>query len=107
MIDVIAGSEHAVPGLDPLRGAHPCFTPDGRRLITDFLAEDGRWGLAQSDLTAPGWRTIFLAPAPGPGTTSWRPPHQHPAVSADGRRVYFNVNLGPWCVCHVAELPEG
>lgn len=107
LIDVIAGSESAIAGLEPLRGAHPGFTSDGRRLVTDFLAEDGRWGLAVTDLAAPGWRTVYLPPAPGAGTTSWRPPHPHPAVSADGRRVYFNANLGPWCVCHVAELPEG
>lgn len=107
LIDVRAGSERAVADLDPLRGAHPSFAPDGRRLVSDFLGEDGRWIVALTDLEAPAWHTLFMPPAPGAGTTSWRPPHPHPAVSADGRRVYFNANLGPWCVCHVAELPEG
>ena len=104
-IDVETGSERTIEGLEPLRGSHPSFSPDGRVLVSDFADEAGRWGVAVAGPDAPRWRVLHLAAAPGPGTASWRPPHPHPALSAEGRRVYLNVNLGAWCVCHVAELP--
>lgn len=28
-------------------------------------------------------------------------------VLSPGRRVYFNAGLGPWCLDHLAEPPEG
>jgi hypothetical protein len=40
------------------------------------------------------------------GATSWRPSHPHPVFSADGRRVYYNVNDGRWTQLYVAERGE-
>ena len=38
------------------------------------------------------------------GATSWRHNHPHPAFSADGKRVYYNVNDGLWTRLMVAEV---
>ncbi len=37
------------------------------------------------------------------GAKTWRHNHPHPAFSADGKRIYYNVNQGPWTQLMVAE----
>ena len=37
------------------------------------------------------------------GARSWRTNHPHPIFSADGRRIYFNVNEEKWTQLFVAE----
>ena len=37
------------------------------------------------------------------GASTWRPNHPHPVFSADGQRIYYNVNEGPWTTLMVAE----
>lgn len=38
------------------------------------------------------------------GAESWRKNHPHPVFNADGRRIYYNVNEGPWTRLMVAEI---
>ena len=40
------------------------------------------------------------------GAKSWRVNHPHPVFSADGKRIYFNVNAGDWTQLYVAELAD-
>jgi hypothetical protein len=39
------------------------------------------------------------------GATTWRHNHPHPHFSPDGKRIYYNVNDGPWTKLMVAEVP--
>jgi Tol biopolymer transport system component len=39
------------------------------------------------------------------GAKTWRKNHPHPTFSADGKRLYFNTNDGPWTRLMVAEIP--
>ncbi|HEV7401906.1 MAG TPA: hypothetical protein VGO11_03235, partial [Chthoniobacteraceae bacterium] len=41
------------------------------------------------------------------GAKTWRHNHPHPTFSADGRRVYYNVNSGDWTTLMVAESSMG
>jgi hypothetical protein len=55
-----------------------------------------------ADVRGTNYTVINHSPVGG-GAKSWRVPHPHPIFSADGRRIYFNVNTGPWTQLHVAE----
>jgi hypothetical protein len=37
------------------------------------------------------------------GAKSWRVSHPHPVFSADGKRIYYNVNAGEHTQLHVAQ----
>jgi Tol biopolymer transport system component len=39
------------------------------------------------------------------GALTWRKNHPHPTFSADGKRLYFNMNDGKWTKLMVAEIP--
>lgn len=39
------------------------------------------------------------------GARTWRKNHPHPVFSADGKRLYFNMNDGQWTKLMVAEIP--
>jgi hypothetical protein len=40
------------------------------------------------------------------GAKSWRRNHPHPAFSADGRRIYYNVSEGSYTTLMVAEAGD-
>lgn len=92
----------------PLRlNTHPAASPDGELVAMDvlrapFTQQDGHWTVVIGDLSET-WLHLHTAPAPGNGTASWRSAHPHPVFSADGCRLYFNVNLGERTVLYVAE----
>jgi hypothetical protein len=67
-----------------------------------FAGKPGEWGLAVADAASGAWVMLYRFDG-SHGATSWRRSHPHPAFSADGRRIYFNVNAGPWTELYVAE----
>lgn len=87
---------------------HPSLAPDTSVFVTDAdltkrEGVPGQWGIIVGNTMADEYVIIhrFLN---NQGTTSWRRSHPHPAFSADGRRIYFNVSAGPWTRLHVAEI---
>ena len=105
-IDLQDGTEFTVEQGAP--SDHPSLSPDGRWYVTDgkVLARDGgkpgEWGIFVGSTTIPGYTIVHRFDQRG-GADSWRPPHPHPAINHDGRRIYFNRNDGPWSRLMVAE----
>jgi len=108
LIDTSTGKARRMPGLPPLSGApHPSLNFDGTLFVTDptLAALGGK----KTD------RGIVVGPTTGGdyvivdrfdnshGARSWRPSHPHPVFSADGQRIYYNVNRSTWTELFVAE----
>ena len=94
----------------PFGGVHTSPSPDGAMLVTDiskkdYLPQRNHWTILMIDPRDGHYDIMHIAPAPGDGTTSWRPVHPHPAFTRDGRRVYFNVPQAHWTTLHVMEVP--
>ncbi len=90
-----------------LRGSHPSVSPDGRLMVTDGLSDaaggkPGEWGILVGDMQGERSALLFSFDQ-SKGANSWRRNHPHPAFSADGKRIYFNVSDGPFTRLHVAE----
>jgi Tol biopolymer transport system component len=90
-------------------GDHPSMSPDGKLIVTDTIMTSfggGRneWGIVLTAVDGSG-QIIIHKFDNSHGAASWRVSHPHPAFSADGKRVYFNVSSGPWTQLHVAERP--
>lgn len=86
---------------------HPSLSPDGRLFVTDAHlvhhgGQRGEWGIVVGSAKT-GQHVIVHRFANHGGADSWRRSHPHPVFSADGRRIYFNVNDGAWTRLHVAE----
>lgn len=87
---------------------HPSMSPDGKLFVTDADVSKRPYG-------KPGLWAIGVGPTQGDdhtivhrfdnskGAASWRRNHPHPRFSADGERIYFNVNEGRWTQLMVAE----
>jgi hypothetical protein len=104
------GAMIRVPELPYLNGTHPSVSPDGKLYVTDGLTTqlgggDGEWGILVGDLRGKHHQLLYRF-MNNRGAKSWRVNHPHPVFSADGRRVYFNVNAGPWTQLMVAELAD-
>ena len=93
---------------------HPTMAPDGK-----VFASDGKESKKETDWvvvvgnakavkasTDPAEFTIIDKFDNAKGATSWRHNHPHPVFSADGRRLYYNVNDGPWTRLVVAEAGD-
>ncbi len=106
LIDSEAQSIKPVPGLPRFPGSHPSFSPDGALFTTDTrVGTEGRWGVVVGDVRG-GRHELVHTFDNSKGAASWRVSHPHPAFSADGRRVYFNVNATRWTQLHVAERAD-
>jgi hypothetical protein len=106
LIDSNDGSVRPIPGMPKFSGSHPSISPDGRVFVTDIIADNRRQsGVAAGDIEG-AWHVTLHEFDGSKGATSWRPSHPHPVFSPDGRRIYFNVNAGPWTQLYVAERPE-
>jgi len=87
---------------------HPSLSPDGTLFVTDAdvskrpYGKAGLWGIGVGPTTGDDYAVIYLFDN-AHGATSWRHNHPHPHFSADGQRIYFNVNQGPWTQLFVAE----
>lgn len=111
LIDGQDGATRKLPGLPAFPGSHPTVSPDGRLFATDTAldslgGERGQWGLVVGSMTGQDYTIVHRFDQTG-GARSWRRSHPHPAFSADGRRIYFNVSSGPWTRLLVAETPAG
>lgn len=107
LIDTDSMATRPIPWYPLKLNTHPAVSPDGRLVVMDvlrlpFSQADGHWTIIVGDFEQ-NWVHLHTAPAHGDGTRSWRRAHPHPIFSADGQRLYFNVNLGDWTVLHVAE----
>lgn len=109
LFDSDNGKEQQLPGLPNPRGDHPSASPDGKLIVTDttmdVLVGDAKdWAVIVADARGTNYVVIHKFDN-SHGAASWRRSHPHPVFSADGRRIYFNVNSGIWTQLHVAELP--
>ena len=107
LIDSKSGVTRRIPGLPNCGSGHPSASPDGKLLVTDvsmdhLSGKSSDWSVLVADMR--GTNYINLATFDGSrGAKSWRRSHPHPVFSADGKRIYFNVNSGPWTQLFVAE----
>ncbi len=97
-----------MPNLPYLRGEHPAVSPDGKLFVKDGMLDEiggpeGHWGVAVCDMRGDRFQVLHRFDN-ARGARSWRKNHPHPVFSADGRRIYFNVNEGEWTQLHVAEI---
>jgi hypothetical protein len=105
--DAYTGKTVSIPNLPEFPGQHLTPSPDGKLFVTDthletFGGKRGEWGVAVCDAEGGDW--TWIAQFQGDqGATTWRKNHPHPAFSPDGKRIYYNVNSGPWTTLHVAE----
>ena len=95
------------PGLPKLPGDHPSVSPDGKLYVmdgplTNLDGKPGEWGVVVCDIRGEQYRVLHRFNN-SRGAKSWRKNHPHPVFSADGKRIYFNVNEGDWTQLLVAE----
>ncbi len=87
---------------------HPSVSPDGRLFVTDAdvsrrpFGGPNLWAVGVGSMREDAYEVIEVFDN-SRGATSWRRNHPHPAFSADGKRVYYNVNSGAWTKLMVAE----
>ncbi len=101
------GESTRLPGLPTPRGDHPSASLDGKLIVTDttmdkFGGTEKEWGILLADARGGQHHLLHQFDNSG-GAASWRRSHPHPAFSADGKRIYFNVSTGPWTRLFVAE----
>jgi hypothetical protein len=100
-------AETSIPGLPDLLAEHPSISPDGKLLVIDgplgkLATVPGQWGIVVCDIRGNDYQVLYRFDN-SRGATSWRKNHPHPVFSADGNRIYFNVNAGDYTELHVAE----
>jgi hypothetical protein len=91
---------------------HPSFAPDGTLFVSDGKISKADYAATGNQVVTVGSATadeqarvdLFKATE---GAKTWRKSHPHPAFSPDGRRLYYNVNAGPWTELRVAEVSDG
>lgn len=90
---------------------HPSVAPNGKLFVTDAnvtkrkLGNPGDWAIAVGSMTNDDYVVIDIF-GNTKGARSWRSNHPHPAFSADGQRVYYNVNAGQWTTLMVAHAND-
>ncbi|MDR1190763.1 MAG: hypothetical protein LBK60_03740 [Verrucomicrobiales bacterium] len=107
-----AGDGAATPLVPGAASNHPSFNPAQTLYVTDANiawkngGRPGEWGIFAVAPSANEFTLIHRFPfrTKGLGAQSWRLPDPHPVFSADGQRIYFNANAGPWTRLQVIEL---
>ena len=107
LIEAETGAIRDIPGLPRFPGTHPSISPDGKLFITDtftrsFGGPPGEWGLVVGDINGGAYHIIHRFDHLQ-GASSPRIPHPHPAMTRDGKRIYFNVSTQGWTRLLVAE----
>jgi hypothetical protein len=112
ILDGTTGKTTRIPDYKAYGGDHPSYSPDGRLYVTDTTArgepfgnDESTWAVVVGDVRT-GERVVLHRFTNSKGARSWRPSHPHPAFSADGKRIYFNVSDGSWTRLHVAEVAQ-
>jgi Tol biopolymer transport system component len=110
LIDSDTGQSQRLSGLPPMGSGHPSFSPNGKLIVTDLTADrlggrQGDWAVIVCDARG-GSHVVLRQFDNSQGANSWRKNHPHPVFSADGRRIYFNVNAGEWTQLYVAECSQ-
>lgn len=110
VIDSATGKARTLPNGRGFRGEHPSYSPDGMFVTRDMLADGeplrgprGSWAVLVADVHTGSYVSLHQFDN-SKGAASWRRCHPHPAFSADGKRVYFNVSDGKWTQLYVAEV---
>jgi Tol biopolymer transport system component len=87
---------------------HPTLSPNGTVFVTDAdvsrrdFGKPGDWAIVVGDTRADRFVVVAQFNNTG-GAKSWRRSHPHPVFSADGRRIYYNVNENDRTRLFVAE----
>lgn len=108
LIDAETGASRRFVGVPPLGGEHPSVSPDGKLFVKDGPLESiggakREWGIVVGRLDGGGYVIVHRFEQLA-GARSWRGSHPHPVFSADGKRIYFNVNGAKWTRLHAAEV---
>ena len=110
VLDSTTGKATKIPDYKIYSGDHPSYSPDGKLYVTDsttngepFNGDKQHWAVVVGDVRT-GKSAVLHQFDNSKGARSWRVSHPHPAFSADGNRIYFNVSDGPWTRLHVAEV---
>lgn len=108
--DTESGKGKRIADQPSMPGSHPSIMPDGRHYITDgemksFPGDNPKeWGVIVGSLDQPETPPALVHRfVNSQGARTWRHNHPHPISNADGTRIYFNVNSGPWTQLYVAE----
>lgn len=110
VIEASDGKTAQMPNVPVLDGMHPSTNPDMTLMVTDGLITKldgaaGEWGVMVADLRGEKYALIDRFQN-SRGANSWRRNHPHPAFSADGRRIYYNVSQGEFTQLMVAEAAK-
>ena len=107
LLDSEDGAVTRIPNVPALRGQHLSVAPQGNLWVSDGLTEtiggpSGEWAVLVADLRGEQYQILekFMG---NRGAKSWRVNHPHPVFSADGQRIYFNINAGENTQLRVAE----
>ena len=107
LFDADGSSVTRIPSVPALRGQHLAVSPCGKLFVSDGLTvtlggPQGEWAVLVADLRGETY-TVLQKFAGNHGAKSWRVSHPHPVFSADGKRVYYNINAGEHTQLYVAE----
>ncbi|MSU26716.1 MAG: hypothetical protein EXS27_02235 [Pedosphaera sp.] len=104
-----------VAPVSPVAGRHSIHSyyvanpesPDGKLMVTDGLTDTvggqpTEWGIMVADMNGGKWALLHSF-VQSKGALSWRRNDPHPAFSADGKRIYYNVSDGEFTRLFVAE----
>lgn len=106
LIDLKTGRSQRFAPSSPAN--HPSLSPDGKVFVSDAdvskrdFGKPGDWAIVVGDTQTDRFAIIDQFNNTG-GANSWRRSHPHPAFSADGRRIYYNVSEGDWTRLFVAQ----
>lgn len=106
MIDSEGGKKSRIANGPTLSGAHQSISPDGKLFVADGMLPGDKqkdlWSIVVGRIDGGGFVVIHQFDN-AHGAKSWRKSHPHPHFSPDGKRIYYNVNSGPWTELYVAE----
>ena len=117
LFDTDNGPETRLRNIPALRGQHLAVNPAGTLLVSDGLSDTlggppgsspgvpGEWAVLVADLRGEQYEVLHKFVG-NRGAKSWRVNHPHPVFSADGKRIYFNINAGEFTQLHMAEAGE-